>query len=84
MVARFDHPAEVTLDEVRVELMFPMDEVAERFFRTAGRSGPAGRLPGPAHQEPAEQSDRESAGTGRLHGDGTVWEHGTGSGGASE
>jgi transcriptional regulator with XRE-family HTH domain len=33
MVARFDHPAEVTLDELRVELMFPLDETAERFFR---------------------------------------------------
>jgi hypothetical protein len=34
MVARFDHPAEITLDELRVELMYPMDEVAERFFRS--------------------------------------------------
>jgi hypothetical protein len=38
MVARFDHPAEITLDELRVELMYPMDETAERFFRSrAGR-----------------------------------------------
>lgn len=72
MVARFDHPAEVTLDEVRVELMFPTDEVAERLFRTAGRSGPSGRLRGPAHQEPAEEHDRESAGADRLQVDGTV------------
>ena len=33
MVARFDHPAELTLDELRVELMYPMDDTAERFFR---------------------------------------------------
>jgi transcriptional regulator with XRE-family HTH domain len=33
MVARFDHPAEATLDELRVELMYPMDATAERFFR---------------------------------------------------
>lgn len=36
MVARFDHPAEVTLDELRVELMYPMDDLADRFFRAAG------------------------------------------------
>jgi hypothetical protein len=35
MVARFDHPAETTLDELRVELLYPMDEDAERFFRSA-------------------------------------------------
>ncbi|OLB66898.1 MAG: hypothetical protein AUI10_01470 [Actinobacteria bacterium 13_2_20CM_2_72_6] len=34
MVARFDHATEVTLDELRVELMYPMDDDAERFFRT--------------------------------------------------
>jgi hypothetical protein len=34
MVARFDHPAEITLDELRVELMYPVDEAAERFFRS--------------------------------------------------
>jgi transcriptional regulator with XRE-family HTH domain len=33
MVAQFDHPAETTLDELRVELMYPMDDTAERFFR---------------------------------------------------
>lgn len=26
--------AEVTLDELRVELMYPLDEVAQRYFRT--------------------------------------------------
>lgn len=39
MVARFDHPSEVTLEELRVELMYPMDEVAERFFREVGPTG---------------------------------------------
>jgi hypothetical protein len=34
MVARFDHIADVTLDELRVELMYPLDDGAERFFRT--------------------------------------------------
>jgi hypothetical protein len=43
MVARFDHPAEITLDALRVELMYPMDEVAERFFRAddGASTGPA-------------------------------------------
>jgi MmyB-like transcription regulator ligand binding domain len=34
MNARFDHTAEVTLDELRIELMYPMDDDADRFFRT--------------------------------------------------
>jgi transcriptional regulator with XRE-family HTH domain len=33
MVARFDQPAEVTLDELRVELIYPFDDAANRFFR---------------------------------------------------
>jgi transcriptional regulator with XRE-family HTH domain len=33
MTARFDHIAEVTLDELRVELMYPLDDDAEHFFR---------------------------------------------------
>jgi len=33
MVARFDPVAEVTLDELRIELMYPLDAAAERFFR---------------------------------------------------
>ena len=33
MTARFDHAADVTLDELRVELMYPLDEDAERYFR---------------------------------------------------
>lgn len=32
MVARFDSVAEVTLDELRIELMYPLDAAAERFF----------------------------------------------------
>jgi transcriptional regulator with XRE-family HTH domain len=40
MTARFDDIAEVTLDELRVELMYPLDEEAERFFRAhAGQPG---------------------------------------------
>jgi transcriptional regulator with XRE-family HTH domain len=39
MVARFDHPAEITLDELRVELMYPMDGTAERFFRSRSSHG---------------------------------------------
>jgi transcriptional regulator with XRE-family HTH domain len=39
MVARFDHPAETTLDELRVELLYPMDEAAERFFRSSAVRG---------------------------------------------
>jgi hypothetical protein len=35
MVARFDHAAEITLDELRVELIYAMDDVAKRFFRSA-------------------------------------------------
>jgi transcriptional regulator with XRE-family HTH domain len=35
MVARFDHPNETTLDELRVELLYPMDDEAEQFFRSA-------------------------------------------------
>jgi transcriptional regulator with XRE-family HTH domain len=33
MVARFDPIAEVTLGELRVELMYPLDDAADRFFR---------------------------------------------------
>ncbi len=32
MVARFDQATEITLDELRVELMYPFDETADRFF----------------------------------------------------
>ena len=43
MVARFDHPTETTLDELRVELMYPMDDTAEQFFRTAATTSRADR-----------------------------------------
>ncbi len=33
MAARFDQVAEVTLDELRIELFYPLDAAAERFFR---------------------------------------------------
>ena len=32
IVARFGHIGDVTLDELRVELMYPLDADAERFF----------------------------------------------------
>jgi hypothetical protein len=37
MVARFDQPTDVTLDELRVELIYPLDDAAERFFRDSCR-----------------------------------------------
>jgi hypothetical protein len=33
MPARFDSTAEVTLDELRIELTYPLDQTADRFFR---------------------------------------------------
>lgn len=33
MVARFDAPSDVTLDELRIELSYPFDAAAGRFFR---------------------------------------------------
>jgi hypothetical protein len=42
MVARFDQAAEITLDELRVELMYPFDDAAERFFRRRAPAEPAG------------------------------------------
>ncbi len=37
MVARFGTACEVTLDELRVELVFPRDEEAEAFFRRSAQ-----------------------------------------------
>ena len=37
MVARFGTAREVTLDELRVELVFPRDEEAEAFFRRSAQ-----------------------------------------------
>ena len=34
MVARFDAVLEVTLDELRIQLLDPADDVAEEFFRS--------------------------------------------------
>jgi transcriptional regulator with XRE-family HTH domain len=34
IAARFDPTAEITLDELRIELLYPLDTTAERFFRT--------------------------------------------------
>lgn len=38
VVARFGSPRDVTLDELRLELVFPQDEVAESFFAALGRT----------------------------------------------
>jgi transcriptional regulator with XRE-family HTH domain len=40
MAVRFDPVADVTLDELRIELFYPLDETAESFFRGLGT--PAG------------------------------------------
>lgn len=55
LVARFDHPAEITLDELRVELMYPMDEIAERFFRSHATRPPETRT-----RDPRKHGDRFS------------------------
>ena len=34
MTARFDHAADVTLDELCAELIYPLDDAADRYFRT--------------------------------------------------
>lgn len=38
MVARFDPASEITLDELRIELTYPQDAAAERFFRSHATS----------------------------------------------
>lgn len=42
LTARFDHAADVTLDELRAELIYPLDEQADDYFRGRG-SADAGR-----------------------------------------
>jgi hypothetical protein len=41
MVARFGTAREVTLDELRVELVFPRDDEAEAFFRLSAEAAGA-------------------------------------------
>jgi hypothetical protein len=41
MAARFDQVAEVTLEELRIELFYPYDAAAESFFRSHSRDGRA-------------------------------------------
>lgn len=36
VAARFDATAEVTLDELRIELSYPLDDASDRFFRQSG------------------------------------------------
>lgn len=35
IAARFDNAVDVTIDELRIELIYPMDDEAEAFFRTS-------------------------------------------------
>lgn len=42
LTARFDHAADVTLDELRAELIYPLDEQADRFFRGGDGGGTGG------------------------------------------
>ncbi|RVX43923.1 hypothetical protein EDD27_6634 [Nonomuraea polychroma] len=41
--ARFDTAVEITLDDLRIELIYPQDDTAEQFFRAAYQN------PGSAH-----------------------------------
>ena len=43
LTARVDTAVEITLDNLRIELIYPQDETAERFFRAAYQN------PGSAH-----------------------------------
>jgi hypothetical protein len=36
--ARFDPVGDVTLEELRIELTYPLDDIADRFFRDANRA----------------------------------------------
>jgi len=36
---RFEHPVDVTAEALRLELMFPADDVGERFFESLGSEG---------------------------------------------
>ncbi len=38
IAARFDSAVDITLDELRIELIYPQDDTAERFFREPARS----------------------------------------------
>ena len=39
IAARFDPTTEITLDELRIELTYPLDATAEAFFRRPGEVG---------------------------------------------
>jgi len=34
MTARFDHAADITLNELRAEPIYPLDDAADHYFRT--------------------------------------------------
>jgi hypothetical protein len=38
IAARFDATSEITLDELPIELTYPLDAIADRFFRKAAAS----------------------------------------------
>lgn len=50
MVARFDAAAEVILDELRIELIYPQDASAERFFRDLDQKHGSGHGIGPVDE----------------------------------
>jgi hypothetical protein len=51
VAATFESVADVTLDEVRVELVYPEDAASDQFFRDASRLVTSDRLP--AREEPS-------------------------------
>ena len=42
MAARFDPPTDIPLDELRIELTYPQDSTADRFFRDRSRHAAGG------------------------------------------
>lgn len=63
VAARFESVADITLDEVRVELVYPEDEVADRFFR---------ELAAPGQDSPGEDRGRSGIQGLRAHGQGSA------------
>ena len=41
-VVRFEHAHEITISELKVELIFPMDDVSADFFRSLAAQATAG------------------------------------------
>jgi hypothetical protein len=59
MVARFDPTTDVTLDELRIELMYPLDAEADDYFRSRHEQA----RPRPAHRGMAD-GDLTGVGSG--------------------